>query len=838
MKMPFGLKNAGVTYQRLVYSTFKEQIGVNLEAYVDDIVIKSKTEQDIIKGIEQTFSTLRRINMKLNPKKCSFAMEEGKFLGYVVTSEGIRANPEKAKAVMDIPSPKTLKQMQSLSGKLAALNRFLSKSAERSLPFLDTLKKCTNKKDFRWTEAAEAAFLEMKKLVSELPTLTTPKKGETLMMYLAAANEAVSAVLLTERNGRQMPIHYVSRSLQGAETNYAPMEKLALALVHAARRLRRYFQAHPIKVITDSPIGQVLNNSGASGRLAKWAVELGAYGITYVPRVAIKGQNLNARGDLTPVPTALEIIYPMRFKTMRILGWPHLIAPDDVEYSYALRLNFSNSNNEAEYEALLAGLRIAKEMQVRDIHAFVDSKLVASQSRESGRLTALAVAAVQFDHLSKEVLVEVLNERSVEAQEVNMVVEEEGPTWMTPIRNYLEEGKLPEDPVDARTLMEKIGNYTIEDGVLYRKSYLVPLMRCVGPLQANYVIREVHMGSCGMHDGPRQVVAKAMNLGYFWPSMHRDARELIRACDDCQAHAAVPRLPKADMISVTSAWPFMKWGMDIVGPLPEGPGRVKYLIVAIDYFTKWMEAKPLATITGKQVVNFTYDNIVCRFGIPATIITDNGTQFVNDPFKKWAEKLKIQLISTSVYHPQGNGAVERANKSLLRGIKTRLEKGGSAWAEEVPNVLWAHRTMKKTSNGETPFSLTYGTEAVIPAEIGMPTHRTSSVNEKTNDQELRLNLNLLEERREIAAIREARYKQQVEKYYNKKVRHVQFKVGEFVLRRNEVSRAANTGKLGPTWEGPYKVIQAFQSGAYKLSNMEGEEIPRTWHACNLRRCYM
>ncbi|GJQ97692.1 retrovirus-related pol polyprotein from transposon TNT 1-94 [Tanacetum coccineum] len=211
-----GVSNVGLgaAYQRLVDSTFKEQIEVNLEAYVDDIVIKSRTEQDIIKDIKQTFSTLRRVNIKFNPKKCSFGMEEGKFLGYIVTSKGIRANPEivtskgiranpeKAKAVMDMPSPKTLKQMQSLSGKLAALNHFLSKSAERSLPFLDTLKKCTNTKDFRWTEAAEAAFLEMKKLVSEFPTLTTPKKGETLMMYLAATNEAVSAVLLTERDGK------------------------------------------------------------------------------------------------------------------------------------------------------------------------------------------------------------------------------------------------------------------------------------------------------------------------------------------------------------------------------------------------------------------------------------------------------------------------------------------------------------------------------------------------------------------------------------------------------------------------------------------------------------
>ncbi|GJR41502.1 reverse transcriptase domain-containing protein [Tanacetum coccineum] len=618
------------TYQRLVDSAFKEQIGVNLEAYVDDMVIKSQAKQDIIRDVEQTFSTLRKINMKLNPKKCSFRMEEGKFLGYVVTSEVIRANLEKTKAVMDMSSPRTLKQMQFVSGKLAALNHFLSKSVERSLPFLDTLKKCINKKDFRRTDASEAAFLKMKKLVSELPTLTTLKKGETLMMYLATMDEAVSAVLLTERDGRKMPIHYASRSLQGAETNYALMEKLTLALVHAAKRLRREY-------LTPGLRAWRLYTDGASNSVGS------GFGLI-------------------------------------------LIAPDDVEYSYTLCLNFSNSNNDVKYEALLVGLRIAIEMQVKDIHAFVDSKLAASQVEgsyeakgermikyqekvlelgggfnrfrithipraENKKADALSkLIAVQFDHLSKEVLVEVLNERSIEVQKVNMVVEEEGPTWMTLIRNYLEKGVLPEHLVDTRTLMEKIGNYIMEDGVLYRMSYLVPLMRCVRPLQANYVIREVHMGSCGIHDRPRHVVAKAINLGYYWPSMHRDARELIRTCDDCQAHASVPRLPKADMISVTSAWPFMKWGMDIVGPILEGLRRVTYLIMATDYFIQWMEAKPLATITGRQV-------------------------------------------------------------------------------------------------------------------------------------ELRLNLDLLEERSEIAAIREA--------------------------RKNEASRAANIGKLRPTWEGPYKVIQAF-----------------------------
>ncbi|GJW44855.1 reverse transcriptase domain-containing protein [Tanacetum coccineum] len=155
--------------------------------------------------------------------------------------------------------------------------------------------------------------------------------------------------------------------------------------------------------------------------------------------------------------------------------------------------------------------------------------------------------------------------------------------------------------------------------------------------------------------------------------------------------------------------------MDIVGPLPEAPGKIKYLIVAVDYFTKWIEAKAVTNITGKQVKNFSFDNIVCRFRIPSTIITDNGTQLINDPFKSWAEGLGIKLVSTSVYHPQANGAVERANRSIIQGIKTRLHQEGGAWVEELSNVLWAHRTTPKTSNEETPFSLAYGTEAVIPA---------------------------------------------------------------------------------------------------------------------------
>nr|GFA26141.1 reverse transcriptase domain-containing protein [Tanacetum cinerariifolium] len=427
-----------------------------------------------------------------------------------------------------------------------------------------------------------------------------------------------------------------------------------------------------------------------------------------------------------------------------------LTNPDGVEFTYALRFQFAASNNEAEYEALIVGLRIATQIGVKNIQANVDSKLV---------------------------LVEVLETKSITAKEVTTVINEEGPTWMTELVNYLKEGTLPKDEKKARKLRLKARQYELIEGILYKRSFLTPWLRCVGPLQAEYVMREIHKGSCSMHAGPRSVVAKAIRLGYFWPTMHKDAQDMIRKCSDSQ-----------------------------------------FLIVAMDYFTKWIEAKAVATITGGQMKKFVWDNIVCRFGIPREIISDNGKQFADNPFKDWCDKLNITQHFASVKHPQSNGLVERVNRSLGEGIKARLGEGNKNWVEELPHVFWAHRTMIKSSHGDTPFSLTYGTEAVIPAEM---------VDVVNNDEELRLNLDLLEERRELAAMSEARSKSKMMKYYNSRVHGVAFKPGDFVYRSNDASHAVAGGKLGPKWEGPYEVTHALGNGAYKLQSMDGMTLPRT-----------
>nr|GEV72795.1 reverse transcriptase domain-containing protein [Tanacetum cinerariifolium] len=573
-KMPFGLKNDGVTYQRLMDKAFESQMGRNIEVYVDDWVIKSHTKAKMVRDIEETFQTLRKINMKLNLKKCSFGLAEGVFLGRDDrTGDGPDA---------------------SLLHKPCVTGSGTKLLTDRKTGFITSLCSKTNLKIFSGTSYHGDHNITYRP--------RTSIKGQVLADFL---NEIPSNA---------------SQGVSVAET-----------------------QKEPWSLFIDS--SSCVDGSGAGLILTN---------------------------------------------------------PDGVEFTYALRFQFAASNNEAEYKALIAGLRIATQIGVKNIQENVDSKLV---------------------------LVEELETKSITGKEVTAVIEEEGPTWMTELVNYLKEGILPGDEKE-----------------------------------------------------PRKILLKA------------------------RQHPQQPLTP------ITAPWPFYKWGIDIAGPFPEGLRKVKFLIVAMDYFMKWIEAKAVATITGGQ--------------------------FADNPFKDWCDKLNITQRFALVKHPQSNRLVDRANRSLGEGIKGRLGEGNKNWVEELPHVLWAHRTMIKSSHGDTPFSLTYGTEAVIPAEIEMPTYRTTVVDVVNNDEELRLNLDLLEERRELVAMSEAKSKSKMMKYYNSRVRGVAFKPGDSVYRSNDASHVVAGGKLGPKWEGPYEVTNVLGNGAYKLRSTDGTMLPRTWNVTNLKRCYL
>ncbi|XP_074359640.1 uncharacterized protein LOC141699685 [Apium graveolens] len=429
---------------------FKDQIGRTMEVYVDDMLVKSEVASDHIKHLMEMFNILRRFRMKLNPQKCVFGMESGKFLGFIVNHRGIEANLAKIKALMDMKAPTNVKQVQSLTGRIAALNRFVSKLSDRCKEFFKAIK-------------------------------------------------LAGAVLVREEDGQQSPVYYVSKWLHDAETRYTSMKKL------------------------------VLHKPESSGRMLKWAVELGQFDLEYVPRTAIKGQALAdflLKFDSEIDNKALVMLHPPRAEES-LEEFPH---PWWI-------LHFYTTNNDAEYEALINGLKIALEMGVRNLITRSDSKLVVNQVnggfKARGPRTELYLRCTQcLIGMLKEVRLEcvpreknsnadalakmgsqqeavLLESIPLEIQEIPNIPEietmrvDEAPKkiWMTPILAYIRKGILPEDKFMARRLRYQAARYVIYDEVLYKRGFNQPLLRCVEEEEGNYILREVHEGICSNHSG-------------------------------------------------------------------------------------------------------------------------------------------------------------------------------------------------------------------------------------------------------------------------------------------------------------------------------------------------
>ena len=246
----------------MVNNMFNKQIGKNMEVYMDDMLVKSKEELAHLDDLRETFTTLKQYQMKLNPSKCVFGIASGKFLGFMVSQRGIESNPEKVQTIINMASPRTVKEVQKLNGRIAALNRFVSRATDKCLPFFKTLKQA-----FTWTNECEEAFQDLKRYLSNPPLLSPSKEGENLYLYLAVSTTAMSAALIQEEAKKQLPVYYVSQAFQRAESNYPRIEKIAFALIVASHKLKQYFQANPILVMTDQPIRKSMNKLEAAGRI-------------------------------------------------------------------------------------------------------------------------------------------------------------------------------------------------------------------------------------------------------------------------------------------------------------------------------------------------------------------------------------------------------------------------------------------------------------------------------------------------------------------------------------------------------------------------------------------
>ncbi|XP_074342912.1 uncharacterized protein LOC141680637 [Apium graveolens] len=439
-------------------------------------------------------------------------------------------------------APRTQKDVQKLAGSPTALRRFVSKLAERCLPFFDLLKGSSNKKEVNWSPECQKTFEEIKSYLSQPPVQTKAQPGEPLYLYLSAGAQAVGVALIREENGKQQPVYYICREE-------------------------------------------------------------------------------NEKADIL-------------------------------------------------------------------------SKLVWNSSDLD--------CSVYFKEIHKP---------SIDSEEVLEI--ESNHNWMTPFINYLE---------------------------------------------------EVLEGICGDHMSAKVLAHKIIRQGYYWPTIHQDAMEFVKKCKECQLFSNVPQISPVLPSSVLSPIPFAVWGIDIIGPFPRAKGDLRYLLVSIDYMTKWVEVKAMRTINQQDCIKFV-DNILMRFGIPRVLVSDNGPQFIGAEFESYLQERRIKHKKSSVAYPQGNGQVEVTNKILLRGIEKRLKESKSKWPEELQSVLWSYRTTPGTSTGETPFKLAYGTEAMLPIEVGSPSHRVINFKKEANEEGLGINMELIDEVWDQAVERMEKYKEKTIEHF-------------------------------------------------------------------------
>jgi hypothetical protein len=401
--------------------------------------------------------------------------------------------------------------------------------------------------------------------------------------------------------------------------------------------------------------------------------------------------------------------------------------------------------------------------------------------------------------------------------------------WRKPFLDYFNHGTLPDDIVERRRLQRRLPSYVVKARTLYRRSFgQEMLLRCVSRNEAEQVLQEVHHGVCGGHQSGPKMYHSIKLCGYYWPGMMADCLKIARSCHSCQIHGVIKHQPPVPLHPTVPAWPFDAWGIDVVGPFepPSSRGH-KFILAATDYFSRWAEAVPLREVKSDNVINFLERNIIYRFGVPHRITSDNAKAFKSHKMVKFMAKYKIRWNYSTGYYPQANGLIEAFNKTLGQILKKTVHKHHRDWHDRLYEALWAYRVTVRTPTQATPYSLVYGSEAVLPLEVELPSLRVAIHDEITQDEQIRLRfqqLDSLEEDRLNALQDLELYHRNMVRAYDKLVKPRVFRKGELVLvlRCPIVVKGKAKGKLEPKWEGPFVIEQIYDGGAYQLINQEGE----------------
>ncbi|CAF1253603.1 unnamed protein product [Rotaria sordida] len=725
--MPYGLTNAPATFQRLmdiVLAGLKWQCCL---VYIDDVIVYSPTFEQHIEDLKRVFEALRSANLTLKTSKCHFCRRETKYLGHIITSDGVKPDPDLVKSVVDFPRPQTIRDVQSYLGLTGYYRRFIQNYARIAEPLIKQLRfTVTGNHHLRWSNECTEAFNTLKKKLTTAPIMNTPNFEQLFILEVDACEYGLGAILTQEYDGKKYVIAYASRTLSALERRYGATEREALAIVWATKHFRVYIEGSKILIRSDCKALQWLRNTkDITGRLARWAMKLSAYqieGINYRPAK----QNANA-DSLSRNPIL------------------------DTNSNDPQLLTIETAINLWENTNILDEIKTEQQTDPK-------LKYIIDQLRNRNR-------AIFNDKRNPYVLI---NDILYKVKNSN--------------RHYNQ---------------REIGN---------KRLLVIPKS------MQQKLLSWAHDHPSAGHGGQQKTLFR-LTTRVFWDSMRKDVYNYVASCQACQQfkYNNIPLANPLQTHIVNEPWHTI--GIDIMGPFPKTARQKRFLLVIVDYFTRWIELFPLRTTTSIDIAQILINEVFTRYGMPTFILSDNGPQFVSLLFQHFCKTLGIEQKFTANYHPQTN-LTERVNRTLKPMLAIFAHEHPHSWDKEIQKLALSIRTSINETTGETPAFMMFGRDLKLPMDllIGEPTQGppptsidSLQINEyrKNLIHNLRSTYNFVREHSEVEKIIQ-------KSKYDQHTSQRQFNVGDLVwiaTTTPQIGEVLLSRKFQPKYQGPCRLVE-------------------------------
>lgn len=779
--MPMGLTNAPATCQRLMEMVLRGLPWKTCLVYLDDVLIYSHSFSEHLQHLEEILSRFQSSGLKLNPSKCSFATEQVQFLGHVVSKNGIQPDPKNVKSVQDWPTPRSATEVRAFLGLCSYYRKFIRNFAHHSVP----LHALTEKNAlFHWTSQCQDAFTYLKHALSNPPVIAFPDFTLPFSLYTDASCSAIGVVLGQRQGHQEKVIAYASHVLTKAERKWSTYDRELWAIVWAVRHFRHYLYKQPFVIVTDHKpllgLRKIPIDNDRTGRRARWALELDSFEWTVLHKDGHRHLNADALSrrpaDTRPTEQSSPCISPANLQTDE----RHARSVSPPSPVNSVHHHSSCSTNPKQVSCNQA----TPQPPGPDVQC-------ATQSVSSTCVLQLPEEDLREEQQQDPILSVVISWKAKGRKP---------PYW-----------HMRKCTAVEKALWREYHRLTFHNGLLCRKVFNPStnsvLYQVVVPhALKDTVLQLLHGNPVSGHLSADKVLKRAQQMCY-WPFMFRDVKMWCKQCIPCDARRSPIPHQRAPMKTIVATEPFQKVAADIL-ELPITSRGNRYVLVVQDYFSKYVNLYAIPDQRSITVAKCLFENFICEHGIPEMLHTDQGRQFESDLVKHLCQLLGIHKTRTSPYHPQCDGMIERFNRTLIDQLAKSLLQQAGEWDDCLNQVAMAYNTSPHSTTGFTPFFLTHGHEARMPANVLLPNNTpSSSTPGSPADYVAQLTQKLQSAFRSAEQNRDSAHNQQ-KRQYDKHLKHTPYVSGDLVWLNDPTT---SKQKLAPHWKGPFEVLECLGS---------------------------